>query len=210
MTDTRSFAEAMNALVTSAGESAASLEPIEAGILALTELTPVKSVDRALNAAYRERAHLVALLAALFPSTWGIDPEWTDWHVVYVETPAGQLSWHISPSDRDLFAHVFGGTADAVWDGHSTEEKYERIRKLTADKATAPLPPFPDQDRTEWGVKFTDPHSGVPAVGNYGPAEEYARRMAAISPAHSTVLHRRAIRRQDSFGEWIEDASPEQ
>ena len=88
---------------------------------------------------YRERAHLVAHLGAIYPSVIGYnDPAEPDWPVVYVKTPEGQLSWHISPDDADLFEHVpFGNliTAQAVWDGHTTEEKYERLRRLTASKA---------------------------------------------------------------------------
>lgn len=96
--------------------------------------------EQALNAAYRERAHLVAHLAALHPSHIGhTDPSAPEWAVVIVETPAGQLSWHVAPDDMDLFAHVQQTNRICRgWDGHTTEEKYERLRRLTAD--TRPLP----------------------------------------------------------------------
>lgn len=83
----------------------------------------------ALDAAYRERAHLVAHLAALYPSRIGVDPAEPDWPVVYVDTEAGQLSWHISAADLPLFAHVPRGEAD--WDGHTTGQKYARLDNLT-------------------------------------------------------------------------------
>lgn len=83
-----------------------------------------------LTAAYRERAHLVAHLAAVYPSVLGIDPAEPDWPVVYVETEAGQLSWHIAPDDVPLFAHVERSTS-AVWDGHTTGAKYARLDNLT-------------------------------------------------------------------------------
>ena len=91
---------------------------------------------------YRERAHLVALLAAAYPSTWTTDPEGTDWHIVYVELPTGQASWHIAPADVDLFPHVAGGDkhASEVWDNHTTDEKYARIREMTARIASAADP----------------------------------------------------------------------
>lgn len=89
---------------------------------------------------YRERAHLVAYLAALHPSHIGhTDPDAPDWSVVIVEAPGGQLSWHIAERDTDLFEHVC--TTDRLcrgWDGHTTEEKYERLRALTT--VTDPLP----------------------------------------------------------------------
>jgi hypothetical protein len=83
---------------------------------------------------YRERARLVAVLASLFPSVWAYsDPAEPEWPVVYVNTPQGQCSWHLSPEDVDLFGHVEQVAADdprARWDGHSTVEKYRRLAKL--------------------------------------------------------------------------------
>lgn len=83
---------------------------------------------------YRERARLVAFLASRYPAVRAYsDPFEPDWSVVYVTTPAGQMSWHIAPSDVDLFRHVplvDAGNQRARWDGHSTEEKYARLAAL--------------------------------------------------------------------------------
>lgn len=89
----------------------------------------------ALNAAYRERAHLTALLASQYPSHIGhTDPASPNWAVLTVELPTGQACWHIAPADMDLFAHVQPTPRYARgWDGHSTEEKYRRIDQLVAD-----------------------------------------------------------------------------
>jgi hypothetical protein len=85
---------------------------------------------------YRERAHLVAHLAALYPSALvhGSDPNAPDWPVIYIDTPRGQLSWHLATEDLDLFAHVPVPTGDQApkWDGHTTTEKYQRLASLTA------------------------------------------------------------------------------
>lgn len=78
---------------------------------------------------YRDRAHLIALLTTHYPAIVGRDPAAPDWPVVYIETPAGQLSWHIAPDDMDLFSHL-RGTDRNPWDGHSTDEKHRRIRML--------------------------------------------------------------------------------
>lgn len=98
-----------------------------------------------MNALYRERAHLVAFLAACYPSALvpGADPDEPGWPVLYVTTPRGQMSWHIDPLDRDLFANVPVVTgADApTWDGHTTPQKYERLQELTAEKARAATSP---------------------------------------------------------------------
>ncbi len=79
---------------------------------------------------YRERAHLVAHLAAVYASVIGVDPSEPDWPVVYVETEAGQFSWHIAPDDLPLFSHV-PRSGEVEWDGHSTELKYQRLDRLT-------------------------------------------------------------------------------
>ncbi|MFI9235800.1 hypothetical protein [Streptomyces sp. NPDC053079] len=90
-------------------------------------------VEAERDAVYRERAHLIAHLAALYPSHIGhTDPHAPDWKVVIVEAPGGQLSWHIAERDLDLFEHVMPTNRICRgWDGHTTEEKYERIRALT-------------------------------------------------------------------------------
>lgn len=92
----------------------------------------VRQADR--DRAYRERAHLVAHLASLYASHIGYtDPDAPDWAVVIIQTPTGQMSWHIAPDDLELFEHVqttFPGRSPK-WDGHTTEQKYERLRKLT-------------------------------------------------------------------------------
>lgn len=79
---------------------------------------------------YRERARLVSFLTKIFPSYCGFtDPEEPDWLIVYVETQEGQLSWHISPDDADLFGHLIL-VQENRWDGHTTKEKYERLARL--------------------------------------------------------------------------------
>lgn len=89
-----------------------------------------------MDSVYRERAHLVAHLAALYRSTIGYtDPAEPDWAVVIIDLPTGQASWHVSPDDMSLFDHV--RRADVAWDGHSTEEKYQRLDRATQSAAVA-------------------------------------------------------------------------
>jgi len=85
------------------------------------------------DAAYEERNRVVAALARLFPS--GLKrtdiPGWdAEWHgCVYIDTPAGQLSWHF----HDSQAHLFDGLPPyfGEWDGHDTPEKYRRLAAIT-------------------------------------------------------------------------------
>lgn len=87
------------------------------------------------DGAYRERAQLLAWLATLVPSviTPAADVYEDGWRLLFLHTPQGQLSWHIHPRDVPLFDHVQqvpDGDPRGQWDGHTTEEKYGRIRAL--------------------------------------------------------------------------------
>jgi hypothetical protein len=74
----------------------------------------------------------VALLAHMLPSgTRKTDIEGWDeaWHnCVFIDTPAGQMSWHYHDSEAAAFADLPPYTKE--WDGHTTAEKYERVGRL--------------------------------------------------------------------------------
>ncbi|MFI1701986.1 hypothetical protein ACH419_39400 [Streptomyces bobili] len=111
-----------------------------ADICASTEAAK-KQAEAERDGAYRERAHLVALLAAMTDGaviTYAPDIEEPGWQIVYLTLGGHQCSWHIAPRDADLFQHVERVAAldvRALWDGHTTEEKYERIAAWTSDLA---------------------------------------------------------------------------
>ncbi len=86
------------------------------------------AADAATNALYSERAHLIALLVKDHDGVYQEDPESDGWMIVYADLPTGQVSWHISPADRHLFENV-RFAPDVVWDGHTTDEKYGRVRE---------------------------------------------------------------------------------
>ncbi len=93
------------------------------------------------DGAYRERAHLVALLAAMTESAViapAPDVEEPGWQIAYLRIGGRQASWHISPRDAGLFAHAERVEPDdprAQWDGHTTEEKYAGIAAHTVELA---------------------------------------------------------------------------
>jgi hypothetical protein len=86
--------------------------------------------------AYHERNQLVALLARLYPSgrkrtaIEGWDPEWNG--CVYIDLPTGQASWHYHDREADLFADLPEYAGE--WDGHTTEQKYQRVHDLWSSK----------------------------------------------------------------------------
>lgn len=69
--------------------------------------------------------HALALAAALgYPTGFGVDPNDEERPVVaYLELPGGrQLSWHMR-------THAF------PYDGHTTEEKYRRVKEFADELA---------------------------------------------------------------------------
>lgn len=102
-----------------------------------------------LDGAYRERNRLVAALIRVggYPAEVVMAPDTEGWWIVYVETPAGQASWHISPDDMDLFRDwpVAFGTRPSPWDGHDTEEKYRRVAALPAPEPSSGAAPVEER-----------------------------------------------------------------
>lgn len=94
------------------------------------------SHKKELNGVYTERMQCVATLCAHWHNlgfTVGLDThsgEWDeDWRtIVYADLPTGQVSWHMHISDIELFSHI--PWKDFEFDGHSTEEKYKRVREM--------------------------------------------------------------------------------
>ena len=89
----------------------------------------IEELEKQVNNAYTERNRLVALLASIYPSGMKATtiPGWDEeWHnCVYFDLPTGQASWHVHINDVHLFQHI--GVYESEWDGHTTEEKYERV-----------------------------------------------------------------------------------
>lgn len=61
------------------------------------------------------------------------DTEWgDDWRaILMIELPTGQASWHFHDSERPMLA-PFPPYPDE-WDGHTTAEKYARLRALSGE-----------------------------------------------------------------------------
>ncbi|WP_327671865.1 MULTISPECIES: hypothetical protein [unclassified Streptomyces] len=108
----------------------------------LAARTRVEEVETERDGAYRERAHLVALLAAMTPGAViapAPDVDEPGWQIAYLTIGGRQASWHISPRDAELFAaveHVEADDPRAHWNGHTTEEKYTGIAAHTAELMT--------------------------------------------------------------------------
>ena len=112
-----------------------------------------KHIREHADAAYKERDSLVALAAFLLDrlsgtASWGRSQAWmtrhpeeepwdAEWrHIVVLETPKGQMTWHIHDSELHLFKFISPAPYDWKWDGHSTEQKYKRLENLVKNNAS--------------------------------------------------------------------------
>jgi len=83
-----------------------------------------------MNDVYWERNQLVLALTKLYKSWSSIEPQEPEWLIIFIELPTGQVSWHVPKAEYDqYFSHL--PVEPNVWDGHTTEEKYDRLRALT-------------------------------------------------------------------------------
>lgn len=139
--------------------------------------TAVNTMESELRNVYRERAHLVGFLTTLFPSHFGhTDPSTPDYGVATVDTPAGQMAWHIHNDDADVIPAQATNTDVIAYDGHSTEEKYARLRDLTAQMDETHTPE-PEPEPTPPGGAAApapehDPAPQVPAPTEPAPADD--------------------------------------
>jgi hypothetical protein len=94
------------------------------------------------DAAYSERDQLVCALSKLFPASLERHPDedvtWEDdWRwIVFIDLPTGQATWHIHDSEVPMFKHL-QRLQGRKWDGHTTTEKYQRLRAIPIDTPPA-------------------------------------------------------------------------
>jgi|SRR5688572_13452150 len=94
----------------------------------------VTTLEAQKNAAYTERDKCLVLIATMAQQL-GINvgigqhsgADWDDdWrNILFIDLPSGQVSWHIHDSELPWFS--FLPVYSALWDGHTTEEKYDRV-----------------------------------------------------------------------------------
>jgi hypothetical protein len=116
-----------------------------------SQLAPEKSIEEV----YADRNALAVGYAALAWSL-GMDVGWyehDEWAVIYVETPEGQVSWHVRP--ETIPDWVPEADEDALV-GHSRREKNRRIATVAdqigrlAAEVHARLDDYPHLDADEW------------------------------------------------------------
>lgn len=90
------------------------LNDLASELIAIRLLDHVKAYDERNKAIIK--AVWLALMAGL-AAGFRFDAVEPDWPVAYIELPTGQATWHIAQ-------HL------TAWDGHTTEQKYERVKQF--------------------------------------------------------------------------------
>lgn len=104
-------------------------------------LTPEQLAEQK-DAAYAERNKCVAAIVIVaVKKGWATglalhsrddalwDEEWRN--IVWIELPTGQVTWHIHDRELPMFTALQLKQCDWFkWDGHSTQEKYDRLLGL--------------------------------------------------------------------------------
>lgn len=95
-------------------------------------MTPL---DKKLNEVYAERNRLALTLARLAHAL-GHDvclaedkENGPDWFILFIETPAGQVSWHIPWGEVDAENLNLPYRFTAEWDGHTKAQANRRLEK---------------------------------------------------------------------------------
>lgn len=103
----------------------------------INQLERLDTTKKQISLVYAERNNMVAFISKLFPSYLSehpvSDPHWPlEWStLVFIETPKGQMSFHINKDELPKFKHL--EFKENKWDGHSSEEKYRRLAELTKE-----------------------------------------------------------------------------
>jgi hypothetical protein len=90
--------------------------------------------NHTLEELYRHRSLLFINLALKNKkeSQWRKDPETPGWFLLYLETKAGQISYHIQNSFLFLVKDAIDETEESVYDGHTNEDVIMRLQYQAA------------------------------------------------------------------------------
>lgn len=93
------------------------------------EGSPESDEEKDLEAVYEDRNLLACAVAELLPAglagwTPAPDTDGDEWAIVWIETPSGQMSWHVP---REFAEDLTARNDDYEYDGHDREAKNGRL-----------------------------------------------------------------------------------
>lgn len=103
----------------------------------------VERLECGMKWAYTERNRLAVVLAQIaLERGWAAgrhvdptqDPEWRN--VVIIDLPTGQISFHIGIADCSTSGFKSLPRYPGTWDGHTTDEKWERVSQFVNQMST--------------------------------------------------------------------------
>lgn len=98
----------------------------------MTDRETMENQQKDINEVYNDRNLLACALAQATgaPSGWKPDEESDEWAIVWIETPTGQVSWHVP---REMAEKLAPPKRNAEYDGYGREEKNDRLASWTKD-----------------------------------------------------------------------------
>jgi hypothetical protein len=105
----------------------------------MTNFDLLQEAINAKNMAYSERNKMlvaVCRMAIALGCNAGLGKHVGNWeedwrNIVFIDLPSGQVSWHLHDCELNLFS--FLPTYNGTWDGHSTQEKWDRVLNAFSD-----------------------------------------------------------------------------
>lgn len=80
---------------------------------------------------YDHRCLLFINLCLMQPekAAWKDDADTPNWFLLYLELPAGQVSYHVPMSMHTLIYKKITHRPDKAWDGHTSEDVVQRLKR---------------------------------------------------------------------------------
>lgn len=119
-------------------------DPIEAALTGavkgfLDHADQAESLEGELQKAYDDRNTLAVCFVAIVGDAHSQEAiGWYDhggdgWAVIYADLPTGQVSWHVP---KGMIPATFPERDPDVYDGHSREEKNQRLLRILRDEVS--------------------------------------------------------------------------
>jgi hypothetical protein len=84
---------------------------------------------------YDHRCALYVLLCLRSPEQCTWRPDFEDWFVLYMDSPLGQISYHVPNKMLCFIENKIKRDDNHVWDGHSSATVLQRLTALASEES---------------------------------------------------------------------------